>query len=219
MIQAVHEIGLRLGGKHFLYVVMFSLLLIGCQADPYQTTFDSKGNWGTGNENDVQGNVRGGVYDMFVTAESGIFWATASENLGYGTYRLEATQVDGPIDNGYGMMFLMDTNRNDFYLFEVSGDGFVWIGRCMDRCEADIVPLVGDGWFPSDAVNVGVNQTNVLRVDAVEGEMTFFVNDQLVGEAIDTVLTSGDIGVAVETYGAGGVQVHFDNFSFDPANQ
>lgn len=214
MSKAVSTMSLKI----FALLAFLIPLLIGCQAEPYQTTFDAKGTWGTGNEPDVTGNVQGGVYDMVVEAESGIFWATANQSLGYGTYRLEATQVDGPLDNGYGLMFLMDTQRNDFYLFEVSGDGFVWIGRCMERCNEDIVPLVEDGWFPSDAVKVGINQTNVLRVEARDGAMKFYVNDTLVGEAVDTVLTEGDIGVAVETYGAGGVQIHFDNFTFEPAD-
>lgn len=204
--------------KYLAFLILLVTFLGGCQAEPYRTTFDSKGTWGTGSEADVTGDVSGGVYDMTVDAESGIFWATANQKLGYGTYRLEVTQVDGPIDNGYGMMFLMDTDENNFYLFEISGDGFVWIGRCMDRCNADIVPLVEDGWFPSDAVKTGVGVTNVLRVEASEEVMRFYVNDQLVGEGSDTVLTEGDIGVAVETYGTGGVQIHFDNFSFDPAD-
>lgn len=204
--------------KYLTCVLALLVLLVGCQSEPYQTSFDSKGTWGTGSEADVQGTVANGVYDMTVEAESGIFWATANQNLGYGTYRLEVTQVDGPVDNGYGMMFLMDTDDNDFYLFEISGDGFVWIGRCMERCNNDIVPLVQDGWFPSDAVKTGIGETNVLRVEASEEIMRFYVNDQLVGEGSDTVLQEGDIGVAVETYGAGGVQIHFDNFSFDPAD-
>ncbi len=194
-------------------------LLVGCQEKgPYSTDFDEVGSWGTGATADVEGVVRNGVYDMFVTADSGLFWANADLRLGDGTYELSARAVEGPVDNGYGMMFMMDPETNDFYLFEVSSDGFVWIGRCVGSCADDIVFLVGEGWFESPAVNQGLDQVNHLRVTTNRGTMRFFVNDQPVGEAFDNALVEGDIGLAVETYGLGEVRVLFDSFRFTPAN-
>ena len=59
----------------------------------------------------------------------------------------------------------------------------------------------------------------MLRVEAAAGRFRFLVNEQLVGEAFDTGLTGGDIGVAVETYGQGGVRVLFDNFTYTPLEE
>lgn len=183
----------------------------------YHATFDSLGSWGSGSDVDVEGNVEEGVFRLHVLAESGIFWSTAGENFGLGTYELDATQIAGTLDNGFGMMFRVDNDTDSFHLFEVSGDGWVWIGSCVDGCETDVTPLVEDGWFESDAVKQGLEQTNHLRVEANDGSLAFFVNDEQVGEARDNNFTGGDIGILVETLGDGGVTVHFDNFEFQPA--
>ena len=67
---------------------------------------------------------------MEVRSNAGLFMATAGESFGDGVYELEATQIDGPLNNGYGMLFRVDESSDSFYAFEVSGDGFIWIGWC-----------------------------------------------------------------------------------------
>lgn len=183
-------------------------------ADAYLETFDSEGDWAVGSNDDVDASVTGGVFDFLVLADNALYWSDSGQNFSDGVYEVEATQVDGPENNGYGMVFRLNEDTNDFYLFEVSGDGYVWIGLCQDGCSS-ATTLVEDGWFASDAVNQG-NATNVLRVIANGPSMTFYVNDQEVGTAVDGTLTSGDLGPLVETLGEGKVNVTFDNFSFTP---
>ena len=74
--------------------------------------------------------------------------------------------------------------------------------------------LVGGVW--SNAVNTGLNETNVLRVEVEEGNMVFFVNGREVGRAFDVTLEEGEIGLLVETLGEGGVKVRFDNLTYTP---
>lgn len=198
-------------------LALLLLLLAGCNAlqRPYEETFDDAGQWGTGEDLEASGEVTGGRYEFLVNANLGLFWATAGERLADGVYQLEATQLEGPLDNGYGMMFRVDDDNNAFYLLEVSGDGYVWIGRCENSCEEE-QPLVGNGWIASEAVNQGLDATNVLRVRAEGGNMIFFVNDQEVGRVTDNTFRRGDIGIMVETLGQGGVLVAFDNFTVTP---
>lgn len=194
------------------------LFLVSCQSSggPYETTFDQEGDWAVGETEDLRGDVLNGVYDLLVYSDFGLYWVTPNRSFGDGTYSVEATPVEGPEDNGYGMVFRLDEENVSFYLFEVSGDGFVWIGRCEGNCQTNMEMLVDTNWFPSDAVNTGLNVTNRLRVTVDEGEMIFFVNDQEVGRAFDDNLGAGNIGLAVETIGQGGVRVQFDNFRFEP---
>lgn len=198
-------------------LIFVLLLTTACTvlAGPYEETFDDAGSWGTGEDLDARGEVTGGRYEFLVKAEYGLFWATAGERRSDGIYQVEATQLEGPLDNGYGLMFRVDPDSNSFYLFEVSGDGYVWIGVCEDSCEEE-QPLAGEGWIASDAVRQGYNAINVLRVRAEGGNMIFFVNDQEVGRVTDNTLGSGDIGIMVETLGQGGVLVAFDNFTVNP---
>ena len=113
--------------------VVLGLLLLQFAActslgGPYEESFDDAGKWGTGEDLEASGEVTGGRYEFLVKADLGLFWATAGEQLSDGVYQVEATQLDGPLDNGYGLMFRVDADTNSLYLFEVSGDGSIWIG-------------------------------------------------------------------------------------------
>jgi hypothetical protein len=196
--------------------LLLALLVTACQSGPYAETFDKSGDWGSGSSADVEGRVDNGVYEMHVKSNSGLYLATAGEYFGDGIYEVEATQVDGPLNNGYGILFKVDEETDSFYVFEISGDGWIWIGRCADLCESEQVALVGGDWFRSPAVNQGLQATNGLRV-VVDGTlMTFFVNGVEVGRTSDDLLTEGDIAVMVEALGESGVRVIFDNFRFTP---
>src|SRR5690606_15926185 len=128
-------------------------------------------------------------------------------------YSVTATAVSGPLNNGYGMMFLVDNATDSFYGFEISSDGYVDIYYCANACET-YESLVDDGWFASDAVRQGLNVSNTLLVIADGVRMTFFVNDEQVGEASDRRLISGDIALQIESFDEGGVVVEFDDFFF-----
>jgi hypothetical protein len=114
------------------------------------------------------------------------------------------------------MLFRVDDSSDSFYVFEISGDGFVWIGWCQQLCDQDAVSLVGGDWFRSPAVKQGLQETNHLRVITNGSLMTFFVNGVEVGRTSDSRLTEGDIAVMVETLGERGVRVVFDNFKVTP---
>lgn len=206
-------------GRTALVTILWLLAASACVrpgSGPYEATFDRQGRWGTGNSDEAEGRVAGGVYDLLVKTGYGLFMATAGESFGQAVYEVEATQLDGPLNNGYGMVLRVDNDANDFYAFEVSGDGYVWIGYCRAYCKDEAVALVGGDWFRSDAVVPGLYATNRMRVVAEGALMTFYVNDVRVGRTSDDRLTAGDIGVMVETLGEGGVRVAFDNFKVTP---
>jgi len=203
-------------------ILLLGLTALACGpfGGPYEETFDStRTTWGSGNDADVEGGVSGGRYVLLVKADLGLFWSTAGQDFNNGVYTVEATQISGPLDNGYGMIFRMDIENDDFYLFEVSGDGFIWIGKCSQGCEETVEPIIERGWFESPAVNTGLGNPNILSVRAEGPNLIFFVNGQEVGRVTDDTYSSGDIGVLVETFGEGGVEVAFDNFTVTPLNE
>ena len=192
------------------------LLLTACDTGEYEEPFDEAGSWGIGRTSDVTGKVENGVYEMLVKSNSELYMATAGESFSDGVYEVEATQIAGPLNNGYGFLFKVDDETDSFYAFEISGDGWIWIGRCVDLCETEQVALVGGDWFRSPAINQGLQATNVLRAGVDGSLMTFYVNGVEVGRTADDRLTEGDIAVMVETLGESGVRVIFDNFRFSP---
>jgi hypothetical protein len=197
-------------------LILIPLIFTACNGSnaPYLETFDSEGSWRTGSDTYTEGTIHDGVYDFLVIGDDISRWATPGRNFKDGIYEVEATQVEGPLDNGFGLLFRADTDKGDFYLFKVSGDGYVWIGRYVD--EGEDQPIIGGHWFGSNAVNTGLNQTNKLRVVAESGNLIFFVNDKEVGRVTDNKFESGDVGLFVQSLGFGGVRVYFDNLSVTP---
>lgn len=211
----VHRVRVRIA---FFLAVTTLLGLFGCRNEgsglPFSETFDEPGAWGTGEDAYSTGVVTDGVYDFTVLENDISRWASAGKNFSDGIFEVEATPVEGPLDNGYGLLFRADSEAGDFYLFKVSADGYVWIGRYKGGAEE--MTIIGDHWFESPAVLRGLDVTNVLRVQAEAGNMIFFVNGQEVGRVTDTTFASGDVGILVQTLGGGGVRVLFDNLSVQP---
>lgn len=188
------------------------------QTGPYTETFDTVGDWKAGEGASAQGIIVDGSYQMSVELSGDIFWATAGQNFADGVYEVEATPLEGVLDNGYGMLFRIDDKDNRFYVFKVSSDGYVFAGLCKDRCLEQQVLLDTD-WFASPVVLTGMGVTNVLKVEVSGSDIIFYVNDQEVGRATDNTLDKGDIGLLVETFTPGGLLVSFDNFSVQPLAQ
>lgn len=198
-----------------LVFLAFTAVLTACGGtEPYTETFDAPGNWRVESSGDVVGEVRDGVFDFTVNEDDLTSWTTAGESFSDGIYTVEATQVAGPDNNAYGVLFRVDDENSDFYSFQISGDGFIWIGRYQGGIP-ETEPIVDDWWFESPAINQG-NATNKLAVQAEGQNLIFFVNDQEVGRVTDDAFSSGDIGLMVRTLGVGGVNVQFDNFTVEP---
>jgi len=238
MIQPVNmKVGLRHGAAAFstvcrsaarraarlaclLPAVGAALLLAACRSGastlPYVETFASQGDWSSGEDGYSRGAVADGIYSFEVLQNDVSRWAAAGKNFGDGIYEVEATPVEGTVDNGYGLLFRANPEKGDFYLFKVSADGYVWIGRYRGGLEEEA--LISPNWFESPAVQQGLNVTNKLTVRAEAGNLIFYVNGQEVGRVTDNTYTAGDIGLLVQTLGGAPVRVQFDNLSVRPLN-
>lgn len=194
--------------------------------EPYTAEFAQSGRWAVGQITDTtdpeiveaEVAVEDGVLRFTAFDGGGLYWTTGGEYFASGRFSVEATAVEGPIDNGFGMLLMVDRTADDFYMFEISSDGFVWIGYYENGGELT-EPLTGEGWFASEAVRQGLNETNRLSVTADEGDLTFLVNDVEVAQVRDFKLLEGDIGLFVETLGEGNVTIAFDNFGYRPFDQ
>jgi len=204
----------------WLFILLMVSVVPSCneysEDNPFLETFDTQGRWGTGSSADVEGRVKDGVYEMLVKNNHGLYSATAGQEFANAIYEVEVTQVDGPLNNGFGLLFRVDEVSDTFYVFEISGDGYVWIGYCNNRCDDEDIPLVGGDWFQSPVIRQGLQQTNQLKAIVEGSKMTFYINGIEVGRSSDSRLTEGDVAVMVETLGQRGVRVIFDNFKVMP---
>lgn len=199
----------------FVFLGITAVLAACGGTETYTETFDEPGNWRVESSGDVMGEVQNGVFDFTVNDDELTSWTTAGENFSDGIFSVDATQVAGPDNNAYGLLFRVDDETDDFYSFQISGDGYVWIGRYRDGGAAEAEPIVNDWWFESPVINQG-NATNKLSVQAEGQNLIFFVNDQEVGRVTDDAFSSGDIGLIVRTLGVGGVNIQFDNVTVTP---
>lgn len=206
----------------------------------YLATFDGfNEDW-----NQAQGRLRTqildtGVLRLDVGDTNSIPFSEAKQHFGDFDLRVQSTPIDGPLNNGYGVIFRLQTKNNnapgdnDFYLFMISSDGYYQVSRSING-QQKVLSL----WIPSDAVQQGIGVTNALRVVAKGDRFQFYINNQLVslcipddpeaestynqftgecvgGQMLDTLtdssIPSGQIGVVAQTFDESGVVVDFDN--------
>lgn len=136
-------------------------------------------------------------------------WAAAGRNYRDFHLKVEATQLDGPLDNEYGVLVRLSDDAG-FYAFCISSDGFVRAARY----DEDGWHLVGPDWEQHEAVKQGA-VTNILEIDAQGQVFQFYVNEELVLEVEDNTLAKGDIGLYAGAFGEGEVVIAFDNLEVE----
>lgn len=168
-------------------------------------------------------------------------YSVASPHFGDFSLQVDAQAAEGPVDNGYGVVFRLQNQDNtsvdddSYYLFLVSSDGYYQVSRAINGRQKEL-----STWIASDAIQQGLNVVNRLRVVAQGDEFRFFVNDtalslcipadpnaqstvnSLTGEClggamrdslIDDTILAGQIGVSARSTMSGGegVVAAFDN--------
>jgi hypothetical protein len=157
---------------------------------------------------DVERFVENGQFNMHVKTAKYVGWTECTRvEFSDVVVEVDATQVDGPNNNIYGILFRYGLEDDEFYVFAVNGDGFYTL--VIDGAEHTEPDIITD-WTEASIINKG-QVTNRLKVAAIGGNIEYYVNDQLLGEAQDFRLMSGTVGFFVGSIEEGGVRVSFDN--------
>ena len=147
--------------------------------------------------------------------------------------RVQARAVGGPVNNGYGIIFRVQRDKNhnplSYYFFLVSSDGYYQVQQVVDGGQKEL-----STWIPSPLIRQGLDADNWLRVVAVGDQFQFFINGEQVelcipnspdgistyvtdcvdGEMqatlIDDSIPDGQIGVVAMTLDEPGVEVAYD---------
>ena len=120
---------------------------------------------------------------------------------------VEVTQLAGSLNSTYGVLWRMQ-NDSAFYRFSITGNGLFVVEKKL--AEGDWERLMDD-WQETPAIIQGLNQTNILGVEAAGSNMKFFINDELVAELSDASYAAGRIALSAGTFNQGGLRVAFDN--------
>ncbi len=171
--------------------------------------FDRAGCFAFSSGDEVERFEKDGAFHISIKTPGYIAWALCdSTPFSDFVYEADITQVNSPDNNAYGLAFRYDSTAEEFYVFNISGDGYYSFGvDGINRTSPDILL----DWKQSSAINQGDQATNHIKIVAVGSKFQFFVNDQLVDQAEDSRYTSGDIGFFGYAPDEGAAEFSFDN--------
>ena len=195
----------------FLPILLAALALAACgpalTALPYADDFSNPNSgWKTVNDTAVKINYQAGALQFMIPELDTLAWSVPKDKR-FGDFVLDvdATQVDGPNDNSYGVIFRYVDDRN-FYRFDISGDGYFAVFKYKDGKWTKV-----QDYTETAAVKQGA-ATNHLQVVAKGNQFTFNVNDQLVKTFSDGDFPNGNVGVtAGALFDNADVHIAFDN--------
>jgi len=119
--------------------------------------------------------------------------------------KVDCTISKGDKDGSCGLLFAMQAN-GAFYGFEVFNDYYQ-----LSLYQSGQKPLLLTEGRP---VGILPNQANSLKVTHDGDQIYLYLNDQLLGNAIDKSLTSGKVGLLTACYNEkGGIELVLDNFT------
>lgn len=147
-------------------------------------------------------------YRIVVNARNADYWANPGLDFGDAVITVETLKLSGPDDNNYGVLCRYQ-DRDNFYFFVISSDGYYGIGKVENGKQQLLEP---EQMYPSDAILQG-NQYNNLRVVCSGSQLVLTVNGELVAETEDHAFQRGDIGLMVGSFDQPGVDVLFDHFT------
>jgi hypothetical protein len=143
-------------------------------------------------------------YYIEVTTSNLVAWGLANRDVADFRLEVNAGQEAGPANNGYGILFRFQ-DRNNFYRFDISGDGYFLLSKFHDGEWVTLVP-----WTASSAINLG-QVNNRLGVEAVGSQIRIYANSTLLAEVKDDTLTHGNFGFFANTFSDPNLIVSYDD--------
>lgn len=205
--------------SHFrLYCLLGLMLLVACSPSsaltplPYDDDFSNPNNgWKVVNDKAIQIRYQDGALHFTIDDLDQIAWSVAGKRFENFTLDVDATQVEGPGDNSYGVLIRYVDEKN-FYRLDISGDGYF----AVNKYQAGKWLKLQD-WTESAAIKREA-ATNHLQVIARGSQFTFNVNGETVTTFTDAEFKQGDIGLTAGTlFDNAGVHIAFDNLTLSEA--
>jgi hypothetical protein len=134
-----------------------------------------------------------------------VAWTALLRDLTDYYFEVDATQLNDTEEASYGIIFRLQDTDN-FYQFSISIYGTYAVWKSVGGEWEALVD-----WVDNPAVNTGVGVTNRLGVLVEGANIAVVVNGEVIATLVDSDLDSGTIGLAIETFEEGGVEVAFDN--------
>jgi hypothetical protein len=138
----------------------------------YVTTFDDFNQDWTQYEGRLSSEATDGVLRISVDEPVAGPYSVAAPHVGDFDMRVQARAVEGPENNGFGIVF-REQDPDNFYYFEISSDGYYQVSRMLNGESREL-----STWIETPYVNRGIDAVNTLRVVGRGGRFQFYVNGQ-----------------------------------------
>lgn len=169
----------------------------------YDSFEQDAGVWDVYDAAEASAVIADGELGISVTDAGQVAISLVGFNLSDFDLSVDAVQAEGPVDNGYGIIFRY-LGPDDFYRFDISGDGHWGLSRYVNDDWTLLVPLTA-----SDAIRPP-GETNTLRVVMQGTTAQLFVNGVNLHEA-EVLRGTGRVGLFASSFDAANVRVQFDN--------
>lgn len=158
----------------------------------------------------VEGEANYGqdFYNIRVLQPRHSVWANPGLSFTDVRIEVDAFKSGGPDNNSFGVI-CRAKDKDNFYFFILSSDGYYGIGRYNGQ---EQVLLGSKAMQPSEKILKG-EATNHIRADCIGDRLALYVNGEKIAEAQDSQLPSGDVGLIAGTFDTPGTDIRFSHFS------
>jgi hypothetical protein len=170
--------------------------------------FSTAGSWDTWNDSLSIVNQNSGGLRFFVNIPDYDYWSRPKVDFQNVIIEVDAVKVSGPANNNFGVICRYE-NRDNFYYFLISSDGYYGILKVKD---AEHTIISHRELQYSDVILKENSEINHMRVECIDSNLVLFVNDQKLAVASDSEFDWGGAGLMVGSYDQPGVDILFDNF-------
>jgi S1-C subfamily serine protease len=138
-----------------------------------------------------------------VNVENTLVWSVLEQEYADVDFQVETTRLGGPYDNAFGIM-LRAQDVDNFYLVEISSDGFYRMGLFENDEWTSLVD-----WTKTDLIDPGGK--NSMAAEAHADRITLFINGVQADQVYDDTFSSGLVGLVAHSLSEPYVSMGFDN--------
>lgn len=143
-----------------------------------------------------------GAYHIEVKEPETLVWSLVGGPYTNFSIQADTEAVPGSDLAAAGLIFHYQ-DRENFYLFSVSNDGYYMLEILQDDVWSTLIDQT-----QVEAISAG---RNTLRVETADDRIVLYVNGTLLEKTADNTFTSGDAGLAVSTFEDSTGAISFDN--------
>jgi hypothetical protein len=176
---------------------------------PYADEFDNPDSgWGAERTGAFERGYQDSGYFIALRRPDWLIWATPGHTFADVSVEADVNAGAGAAVGLAGVL-CRHRNRDNFYLFAITSDGYYGIFRRVDG--GALEALTGEGALLfSDAIVTGDAVNHVQAVCQGE-ELSLFVNERPLATVTDTAHTRGDVGLGAASGPTGQARAEFDN--------